>query len=233
MPAGSSVETQLWARIRAHWQEKLVWTAALNIVFWSGYLYLSRHAFFPIHALPFTWIDRWIGFHPQPWSWIYESNFLLVGAVPWLMESRDHIRRYVTGFAVLTLISFLIFAVFPVASPRPSDLGANPFLILITEVDGPLNAFPSLHAGSLVFSLALIRRMFRPNRLVAGALAIWSISILIATLATKQHYAIDLIAGSIVGWFASAFAWRTAARPESTSARTRSRIVSTSQSGRK
>src|SRR5690606_25584948 len=129
MPAGSFVEARLWQRIRAHWQEKLVWTAALNIVFWSGYLYLSRHAFFPIHTLPFTWIDRWIGFHPQPWSWIYEPNFLLVGAVPWLMESRDHIRRYVTGLTLLTLISFLIFAVFPVASPRPSDLGANSFLI--------------------------------------------------------------------------------------------------------
>jgi membrane-associated phospholipid phosphatase len=214
MPDVSSVDfgTGLWQRITALWPAKLCLTAILSICFWSFYLFLSRHALVQIHSLPMTFLDNWAGFQPTPWAWIYESNFIITGIIPWLIVSRTELRRYAIGFALLSALSFLIFAIFPVASPRPVNLEASETLIFITQVDGPLNAFPSLHAASLVYTIALARRLFgRQLKLsVLAGLLVWASLILFATLATKQHYAVDLLAGGLIGWLGDWFAWRKA-----------------------
>src|SRR5690242_1462428 len=69
--------SSLWQSLTVLWREKLFWTCAINILFWTGYLFLSRHAFVPVHTLPMTWLDHWAGFRGYSWSVIYESNFLL------------------------------------------------------------------------------------------------------------------------------------------------------------
>jgi membrane-associated phospholipid phosphatase len=212
MPAESSADSgKSWlARVAVLWREKLCLTVALNIVFWSTYFFLSRHALFRTHPLPMTWLDNWAGYRPYGWSWIYESNFLLVGAIPWFIVTREELRRCVAGFILLAAISFAIFVVFPVASPRPADLGTNPFMLFIAQADGPFNAFPSLHASTLIYSLALARRLFgrKLNPVVFAALIVWAALILIGTLATKQHYAIDLLAGGLIGLAADWAVWR-------------------------
>ena len=280
MPGASSDKLAVaWRRVRTLWRTKTFLTAIISVLFWGPYLFLSRHAFFPVHELPLTWLDRWAGFQPSPWVWIYESVFLLTGTVPWLINTREGLRRYAAGFGGLAGICFLIFTLFPVAAPRPENLEANQLLIFITSLDGPLNAFPSLHAGCLVYTLALLRRMFggsnlhsevpmvahasrvrdwasrpilraptnfiflkifvrrrfwrdaknrtrdacapqghhpvaistselRLNPLAVAALLVWAGLILFATLATKQHYAVDLLAGGLIGWFADWLAWR-------------------------
>jgi membrane-associated phospholipid phosphatase len=235
MPGALSVEFRLhaWRRFTAFWQLKLWLTAVLNVLFWGFYLFLSRHAVLPVHTLPMTWLDRWAGFQPRPWAWVYESNFLLVGVVPWLIDSREELRRYVGGFALLSAVCFVVFALFPVASPRSANLGASPFLIFITRVDGPLNAFPSLHAGSLIYALAWARRMFgaRLNPWVTALLLVWAALILFATLATKQHYALDLLAGGLIGWAAAWVAWRSPISGDMASIKTRRKSGVASQAG--
>jgi membrane-associated phospholipid phosphatase len=225
MPGASFVEYRLhcWRRLTTLWRAKLGLTAVFNILFWGFYLFLSRHALLPVHTLPMTRLDRWAGFQPHLWAWVYESNFLLVGVVPWLIDSRVELRRYATGFAFLAAVSFVGFALFPVASPRPTNLEASPFLIFITRVDGPLNAFPSLHAGSLIYTLAWARRLCggRLKPWVAALLIGWAALILFATLATKQHYALDLLAGGLIGWAADWFVWRNPISGDIASTKTR------------
>lgn len=224
MPVASSVDpgAGLWRRITAFWPAKLCLTAILGVCFWVCYLFLSWHALVRIHSLPITPLDSWAGFQPTPWAWVYESNFFLTGFIPWLIISRIELRRYVIGFALLSILSFLIFALFPVAAPRPVNLEENTALIFITHVDGPLNAFPSLHAASLVYTIALARRLFgRQLKLsVLAGLLIWASLILFATLATKQHYAVDLVAGGLIGWLADWFAWHKADPEAMASAKT-------------
>jgi membrane-associated phospholipid phosphatase len=216
MPAESFADSRTsWlARIAALWREKLFTTIALNILFWSSYFFLSRHALFRPHPLPMTWLDAWAGFRPYPWVWIYESNFLLVPAIPWLIVCREELRRCVIGFILLAIVSFAIFVAFPVASPRPVDLGTNPFMLLIARADGPFNAFPSLHASTLIYTLALAKRLFGRslNPLVFAVLILWAALILFGTLATKQHYAIDLLAGGLIGLAADWLVWRNSSR---------------------
>jgi len=180
-----------------------------------------------------TWLDTWAGYHPNPWAWIYESIFLLTGISPWLIVSREQLRRYLVGFALLSAASFVVFAVFPVASPRPTDTKLSTFLIFITRVDGPLNAFPSLHAGCLIYALALIRHLFGPRLkpIVAILLLLWAGLILFGTLATKQHYAVDLLAGGLLGWAADWVAWRTSIYFDSASMNVRRSNEPASQTG--
>ena len=235
MPGASSADfSERWTqRVIALWQTKLWLSVVISVGFWVPYLVLSRHAWLPVHSLPLTWIDRWAGFQPQPWAWVYESNFLVTGIVPWLITRRDVLRRYVLGFGLMAVVCFAIFLLFPVASPRPTGLDNSAFMLLFARVDGPLNAFPSLHAGSLVYSLALARRMFRgrlhPAVVVGGLL--WGSLILFATLATKQHYAVDLLAGALIGCLADRVAWRHSSSEDSAEARIRRNVGTTSQVG--
>ena len=200
----------LWVRFQMLWRLKLTLTVVVMALFWGVYLTLSRHAIMPVHELPLTWLDRWAGFRPEPWAWIYETVFVLIAAVPWLSTAREQLHRYVLGFALLSSISFLVFIAFPVASPRPLQVREHAFLWFLTQVDGPLNAFPSLHAGTLVYTLSVARRMFERQcpPLVWLLLGVWSLLILFATLATKQHYAVDLAAGAVLGLLADQVAWR-------------------------
>jgi membrane-associated phospholipid phosphatase len=234
-PDALSVEPaiSLADRFAACWREKLWLMLVANIFFWAGYIFLSRHALFPAHKLPMTWLDNRAGFQPHPWAWVYESNFALVGIVPWLIATRGDLRRYVFGFALLALVSFLMFALYPVASPRPPAPPDSPFLVFITTVDGPLNAFPSLHAGTLVYALIWVKRLFGRtlHPLVATGLLVWALLILFATLATKQHYAIDLAAGGVLGWLAGQIVSRRQSHESMTAANTRRSSGVASQAG--
>jgi membrane-associated phospholipid phosphatase len=81
---------------------------------------------------------------------------------------------------------------------------------MIVRLDGTYNAFPSLHAGFLVYTLALGFRLLgrRLHPLVVAGIGIWTALILYATLATKQHYVLDLLAGGMIGFVAHGLAWR-------------------------
>jgi membrane-associated phospholipid phosphatase len=88
----------------------------------------------------------------------------------------------------------------------------------ILQWDRTLNAIPSLHAGFHVYVGALAWRMFRatlPKWVFAGG-ALWGAAILYATLATRQHYAVDLAAGVLLGAAASAWAWKDASEAAAT-----------------
>jgi hypothetical protein len=202
------------ARLRAHWKFKLGLSVLLNALFWAGYGYLGRYALFPLRTIPLTWLDRNIPFQPEPWAWVYLSQFLLTGILPWLLAGRDEIRRYATSVGVLSLSSFLIFLFLPVASPRPDLAATTGAMRFIAAYDGSLNAFPSLHAGFLVLMARLAWRMGGPVRtpLAVTAGIGWGGAILYATLATRQHYALDLAAGAGLGWLADWLASRTTPR---------------------
>ena len=84
-------------RLHAHWRHKLLLTVLLNALFWTGYAFLGRKTFFPTWTPPLTWVDTVVPFHPHGWSWVYLSQFLFTGTLPWLLDGREALRRYVVG----------------------------------------------------------------------------------------------------------------------------------------
>ena len=199
-------------RLQAEWRLKLVLLVVFNAIFWTGYQVLARHVFFPLRAVPVTWLDRAVPFAPTPWAWVYLSQFLFTGPLPLLLTTREDIRRYSVSLAAMSSAGFAVFFFFPTPGPRPADLGGSVAMEWIAAGDGALNALPSLHAAFVVCMSALAWRMFgraHPLRVVAVAVA-WGGAILFSTLATKQHYALDLVAGAALGWLADWLAWRGA-----------------------
>jgi membrane-associated phospholipid phosphatase len=113
-------------------------------------------------------------------------------------------------FAVAAVCFFLC----PVIYDRPPlPTSAHALYRLIVNMDQPINCIPSLHAGMTVFAMLFAHRILaqEPTRVRRTLLSlgwIWTILILYGTLATKQHYFLDLPAGALLAWVSHTLAWR-------------------------
>ena len=185
-------------------KEKSILTIALLGYFCLFYFTLQRVVFFVPHQFELSRIDLAIPFDAR-WTIVYQSLYLFL-PLPWLASSNDQLRRYARGFFIVTLISFAFFLFFPVEGPRPDILTSDPMYRLLLLYDRNLNAFPSLHAALAVYTFLFALRVL-PRRF-ASIGSLWIALVLYATMATKQHYAIDVIAGVVVAIAADFLAWR-------------------------
>ena len=215
-------EIGLMDRLRAHWRTKLCLGSALTAVFCAGYFALGHNPMRLPIRLDDTVIDRSVEFAPG-WVWAYQSLYLLL-PFAWLSETKDQLRRYAIGFAIVMLTGFGFFLLCPVAGPRPvatqGDLThATPSDVmygLLVRYDTPLNSMPSLHLALATYSACVAVKVtsgLLRRRLQVG-LPIWVILIGYGALATKQHYWVDLPPGIALGWLAQLIAWRHSGKTE-------------------
>jgi hypothetical protein len=198
----------------AHWRFKLVAGSALIVGFLTPYLLVQRCHLLPPTPMPISGLDRWIGFRPGL-VWLYESLWLYLPIAPWLMARRTDLESYCRVLAGMSLFAFAVFLFWPTSVARPPAPPEFVAFRLLTAIDGPVNACPSLHAAMAVFSGVCIHATFR--RLGAPGIltflsAAWGAAILYATLATKQHMAADVAAGAALG-LAGCLYWQRLQRP--------------------
>ena len=188
-------------RIKTELALKLGLLVILYPLVFLPYFFLQRHHFFPATTMSFGWFDRLIPFSDQA-VWPYFSIYLLLPVGPLFMDRRYQLLRYAAGVALLSLIADLIFLCWPTACPRPHVAGVNTVYGLLIAVDSSFNAFPSLHAAFAVYSAlcaGLVLREFGSHRVWRLGIWLWAFLILYATLATRQHVVVDVIAGSAIG----------------------------------
>lgn len=202
-------------RLLALPREKLAVLLGLSLGICVPYFILGRVQAFPLREVPVTPLDEWIGFDPR-WIWPYLSVALLVPISPLLASAREALARYAVGLALLCLSCFAVFLLCPVEGPRPEILPDHAAYQLLVGYDHASNSLPSLHAGLTLYSILFGYRVLRDalgrqGRAVLVTLAAsWGAVILYATLATKQHWAVDLVAGLLVAYLAHRIAWRKA-----------------------
>jgi hypothetical protein len=101
----------------------------------------------------------------------------------------------------------LLYAIFPACGPayafrtqwlNPPQVEATPI-----RLAGMPNAFPSLHVGT-----ALVFVLLAPGRFWRAVSLVFLAGTILATLATGEHYFIDLIAGLAFGCFAASAGYR-------------------------
>lgn len=172
---------------------KAAWLVGMALFICIPYFALQSGPFHPVRQPPVLWIDRAIPFDPR-WLGPYLSIVVLVPLFPLLARRRDEVARYVRGVVLLSLPCFLCFYLWPVAGPRPEQV-AGPLHSWLVGVDRVWNSMPSLHAGlatySALYGMALLGTG-RSRRLLAFGLTAWVVAILYSTLATKQHWFLDL-----------------------------------------
>ncbi len=154
------------------------------------------------HA-PYILLDRLIDVRPA-WMLVYGSLYVFVVLLPLLVVRHWELgRRAMQAYLAVMIVSYVGFLLYPAAAPRPAQVPGDGFfpwtLRLAYTLDTVYGCFPSLHvAYSFVSALAC----YRVHRTVGLAAAFWAALIGVSTLYTKQHYAVDVIAGGFLAYVA-------------------------------
>ena len=142
-----------------------------------------------------------------PWTvWVYLSQFPFLGFVYWQACGTVTWARNLRGMLAATVASVSVFVLWPTRIARETvdaDAATTLAFSMLYGTDPATNCLPSLHV-----SLALLGASgFWPERpRLARACLGWAALIIVSTLTTKQHYAVDVVAGVVV---AAGAAWLT------------------------
>lgn len=207
-PAPTGIRS-LRPRAFALWRFKLLLGAAVLVWSTVPYLVLQHVRLRPPFQMPLTAFDRAVGFEPG-WVAVYLSLYALAVLAGLFYTDPGGLRRYALAVVLADLVAYLIFLTWPTCVARPpAAADANWLYRVLITVDRPCNACPSLHAAVAVIAAHALGRLFRdaPMRpaVRAGLWLLgwgWSVAIVYAALATRQHVVIDLAAGAVLGWVA-------------------------------
>ncbi len=182
---------------------KAIGTPLFIGVFFAAYFYVLKAPAYPTTMMPLTWLDQAIRFQPQAMS-LYVSLWVYVSLPPALLSTRRELLRYSQAIGAACLIGLMVFYFWPTVVPVADiDWSQYPGVDFLKNVDAAGNAFPSLHVTTAIFSGLwlhhLLRRFGAPDwiRLFSW---LWCIGIIYSTLATRQHVAVDVIGGLLLGW---------------------------------
>jgi len=202
MPAESFNSASPLALLSSHWRNKALLCVLLWLVFSVPYVLISYFPLFTPGEFKPSAIDRWVAFTPG-WVWVYQSAYLLIPLAPLLTRTRAGLVLYTRGFCAMTIVGMTILLLMPMRAPRPADPPHVGMYALLISYDRPVNTFPSLHVALVVQSLAFgywQSRAGRKRTILMSAGVVWAVLIAFSTLATKQHYAVDIPAGAALGW---------------------------------
>lgn len=207
---------QIAATAIRHWILKALGTPIFIAVFFAAYFYVLKDPAYPTTVMPFTWLDRVISF--QPWTiQLYVSLWVYVSLPPALIATRRELYRYGLAMAATCFAGLIVFYFWPTAVP-PADIdwARYPEVGFLKNIDAAGNAFPSLHVATAIFSgiwLDHLLRRFNPPRWSRLFNWLWCIGIIYSTLATRQHVAVDVWGGLMLG---GVVAWLSLRRPGGT-----------------
>jgi membrane-associated phospholipid phosphatase len=176
------------------------WLASAVMILLPMYFFIGRWTERFPHYQPFTWLDNAMPLWPA-WIAVYGSLYLCAFILPLVVvRGRELFRQSMKAYLFVMLVSYVGFWLYPTVAPRVDQASVDGFaewaLQLFYDIDQPYGCFPSLHvAYSFVGALAC----YRMHRGVGRAASAWSILIGLSTVYTKQHFAVDAIAGGVLG----------------------------------
>jgi hypothetical protein len=174
------------------WKFKFAGSVAFAGLFFVGYFALLKHPAHVVTTMPVLAIDQAIPFQPHT-IWIYVSLwFYLELAIFYFWPTR--VPAFQVDWSEYTMFSWL------------------------KQTDAAGNACPSLHVAFAVFTARWVHFIFK--RLRAGVFFhilnwVWALAIVYSTISTRQHVAIDVLAGAALGATAASIHlnWLTSREP--------------------
>lgn len=154
---------------------------------------------------PELFLDRLVPLRPS-WALIYGALYLFLILLPVVaVRQEEHIRRTVAAYLTVWITAYVCFLLLPTRAPRPAEVPGGGFgawsLGLLYAADPPYNCFPSLHVAHSFVSALTCHRLHRGlGRATLAAASLVALS----TLYTKQHYALDVLAGILLAYGAHA-----------------------------
>lgn len=181
---------------------------AIHPGWFDDYLIRADYALFGAH--PTLWIEQYAGYWLTEYmQLVYTSYFLLtigLGALLWFRGQRKEFSIFMTSTCAAYYLCYVIFVLFPIESPHHTmahlqqvELTGGPFTAFINLIEkhGRVHggAFPSAHvAGSVVVMISAWRFAPRAGILLTPLV----LSICVATVYGRYHYAMDVFAGALM-----------------------------------
>ena len=192
--------------IPRHAYLKFVGTTTFISVFFVAYFYLLKDPAYPVTVMPRIWLDHLIGFQPLSLPF-YLSLWFYVSLPPALLATRRELVDYAMSMAGTCLVGLIIFYFWPTAVPVSHiDWALYPDVDFLKNMDASGNACPSLHVATAVFSgiwLHYLLRRFGAPLWIVLCNWIWCAGIVYSALALRQHVALDVLAGLVLGGLAA------------------------------
>lgn len=195
-----------------------VWLKAIGTmlfigVFFGAYFYLLKHPASTPTPMPLVWLDSMIRFQPLALP-VYLSLWIYVSLPPLFIDSRRELYGYGMAMGLMCGAGLAIFYFWPTVVPAPDiDWSRYPNMNFLKNIDAAGNAFPSLHVATALFSSIWLHRSLRrihgPHWLTAVN-ALWCAGIIYSTMAIRQHVAVDVGAGLLLGAVAAWLSLRQA-----------------------
>jgi len=197
---------ELAKRLSTLWLFKMFSTMIGIAGFFYAYFWVMRHPLSAMTAMPVTWIDELVVFWPQSFL-LYMSLWVYVGLGTALAKDLRELTAFGAASLAMIVLGLGIFMIAPTkVSGFPIDWPRYPSLAFFKRVDVAGNACPSLHAAFAVFTAVVIHRQLtaiRAARALRVCNVLWCLGILYSTMATRQHVALDVFAGSALAGAAS------------------------------
>jgi len=153
---------------------------------------------------------------------VYATGFLMMWVV-YAARRRDAVDRVLSVYLSGTLLTYAMFPFFPSDPPRVLFTELAPGIVtpmrrfnlwIVTGAGIHSSVFPSAHVSS-AFAAAFALLLFVPQKRWAGlAMLAYAVTVAIATVYGRYHYAVDALAGfgvsALVGLAGLALRSRTA-----------------------
>jgi membrane-associated phospholipid phosphatase len=198
------------------WVFKMLATMGGIAIFFCAYFWVMRHPLSAATVMPAIWIDGLVPFSPRSFP-LYASLWVYVALGPALAKDGVEVASWGAASFAMAVIGLGLFIVLPTTVPDPAiDWSRYPSLAFLKRVDVSGNACPSLHAAFAVFSAVVLHRQLtavRAPRILLACNALWCLGIVYSTIATRQHVALDVIAGAVLAGAASIVYVRASREP--------------------
>ena len=184
--------------LRRPYRVRLPMVVLLGLV--PGYIFIAAEVRGGTAHVLTTSLDRLVPLQPW-WAIVYGALYLALILLPvFVVREEALLRRTVLAYLSIWITAYLCFLAYPTIAPRPVAVPGDGFgawgLRGLYGMDPPYNCFPSLHvAHSFVSALAA----FRVHRRVGQAALVAATLVALSTLFTKQHYVLDVVAGTALG----------------------------------
>lgn len=186
---------------------KHAWVLLYAFLYLPWFFWLESRTNLPYHVIH-VWLDDKIPF-VEYFIVPYLLWFVYVAAVflyLFFKGTKQEFYRYCAFLFTGMTLFLVISTIYPNGHLlRPTEFPRHNIFTFAVQIlyqtDTPTNIFPSIHVfNSIAAHRALVNnpRLGR-NRLIRGASLVLMVSIILATMFLKQHSALDVMAGIVLG----------------------------------
>ena len=197
--------------ISSHVYLKGIGTTFFIGLFFGAYFHLLKQPAYPTTVMPIVLLDRLIGFQPLALP-LYLSLWVYVSLPPALLATRRELYGYTMAMLGTCLAGLMVFYFWPTAVPAANiDWAQYPDVAFLKSMDASGNACPSLHVATAAFSGIWLHHLLRAFGAPLWILILnwsWCAGIVYSALATRQHVAVDVLAGLVLGVLAARLSLR-------------------------